>query len=139
MKRTVFISLFVSFYSLLSANILSDTIKMTGDSLHYLTLKDTIFLSISPYQEKIFYHYIAPKQTLFSLSKFYGLTIDELYYYNPELKESIVSPGQAIKIPIPNKSIIRFKIKDFDDKKLIPICYIVKKGDTMYNISKRIC
>ena len=35
------------------------------------------------------------------MSKFYGLTMDELYYYNPELKGSILSPGQAIKYPHP--------------------------------------
>jgi LysM repeat protein len=138
MKRTALISLFICFYTLSNANIINDTIKLTGDSTHYLTLKDTIFLSIGDYQEKFFTHYIAPKQTLYSLARFYGMTVDEIYYYNPDLNISTLSPGQGIKIPIPNKSIIRYKIEGFDKKKHIPICYVIKKGDTMYNISKRI-
>jgi hypothetical protein len=57
----------------------------TGDSLNYLNFKDTIFITIGNYQEKIFEHHIAPKQTLYSLAKFYGLSLTEVYYYNPEL------------------------------------------------------
>jgi LysM repeat protein len=138
MKRTVLTAFFICLYFLSSATITNDSIKVTGDSIHYLTLKDTILLSIGDYQEMKSYHYIAPKQTLYSLSRFYGLSLEELLYYNPDLDSKTLSPGQVINIPIPTKSIIRYKIKDFDEKKHIPICYVIKKGDTMYNISKRI-
>lgn len=138
MKRANILSFFICLSTLLSASIESDSIKVTGDSTAYLTAKDTIFLSIGAYQEKIFYHYIAPKQTLYSLAKFYGLTVDELYFYNPKLKDANLSPGQALKIPIPNKSIVRYQIDGFDTKKYVPICYRIKKGDTMFNLSKRI-
>ena len=40
------------------------------------------------YQEKIFEHHISSKQTLYSLSKFYGLSLSEVYYYNPEFQGS---------------------------------------------------
>ncbi|MFT5167024.1 MAG: LysM repeat protein [Saprospiraceae bacterium] len=138
MKRTALTAFFICLYFLSSATITNDSIKVTGDSIHYLTLKDTILLSIGDYQEMKSYHYIAPKQTLYSLSRFYGLSLEELLYYNPDLDSKTLSPGQVINIPIPTKSIIRYKIKDFDEKKHIPICYVIKKGDTMYNISKRI-
>lgn len=138
MKRATIISFFICISYVLSASIANDSIKVTGDSLSYLTLQDTVFLSISNYQEKVFYHYIAPKQTLYSLSRFYGLTIDELYYYNPELLGNAIPLGQAIKITIPNKSIIRYKNGDFDPNKHVPICYHIKKGDTMFNLAKRV-
>lgn len=138
MKRTYLISFFILLSYLSSAMTTRDSIKVMGDSIHYLTKKDTIVLSIGTYQEIFFNHYIAPKQTLYSLSKFYGLTVEELFYYNPDIDAHSVSPGQPIRIPIPTRSIIRYKYKGFDDKKHIPICYEIKKGDTVYNISKRI-
>jgi len=138
MKRVIFFSFFIGLYSFLNATITNDSLKVTGDSVQYLSIQDTIFLDIAAYQEKVFYHYIAPKQTLYSLSKFYGLSVDELYYYNPKLKGNSISIGQGIKIPIPNKSIIRYKYKNFNDDKHVPICYRIKKGDTMFNLAKRI-
>lgn len=138
MKRAILLSFFVLESTLLMATIVNDSIKVTGDSIAYLTLDDTIFLSIGPYQEKVFHHFIAPKQTLYSLSKFYGLTVGELHFYNPELKEEELAPGQPIKIPIPNKSIIRYQIEGFNPNKYIPICYRIKKGDTVFNLAKRV-
>ncbi|MDX1941897.1 MAG: LysM peptidoglycan-binding domain-containing protein [Saprospiraceae bacterium] len=117
--------------------LLPNKIKATGDSLRYLTPKDTIFLSVDEFGEKIFEHHIERKQTLFSLGKFYGLSVEELYYYNPGLKENVISIGQAIKVPIPNRAIIRYKQKGFDEKNHIPVIYIVKKGDTMFGVAKR--
>lgn len=111
--------------------------KATGDSLHYLTPKDTIFLSIDNFGEKIFEHRIERKQTLFSLGQFYGLSVEELYWYNPGLKEGVVSVGHPIKIPLPNRAILRYRPKDYDPFKYVPIYYVVKKSDTMFSIAKR--
>ncbi len=110
----------------------------TGDSINYLSLKDTIFITIGNHQEKIFEHRVAPKQTLYSLARFYGLTFTELYFYNPELEASEIAIGQPIKIPIPNRAIIRYKDKDFKADEHIPVCYKVRHGDTMYGIAKRV-
>lgn len=138
MKRALFISCLIFLYALANANVTNDSIKVTGDSLHYLTLKDSVYLEFAAYQEKVFYHYMAPKQTLYSLANFYGLNIDEIYYYNPEVKGNNISVGTKIKIPIPNKSIIRFKNENFDANKHVPIFYKVKKGDTIFNLAKRV-
>ena len=110
----------------------------TGDSLNYLSLKDTIFITIGNYQEKIFEHRIAPKQTLYSLAKFYGLSLSEVYYYNPDLEDAEIAINQPIRVPIPNRAIKRYKGENFEADKHIPVCYQVKPGDTMYGISKRI-
>lgn len=110
--------------------------RATGDSISYLTLKDTIFLSIGSYGEKIFEHSLERKQTLFSLSRFYGLSVEELYYYNAGLKERGTSVGQKIRVPIPNRAIKRYRDEGFLSNEHVPIYYIVKKGDTMYRIAK---
>ena len=122
-----------------SFNIFGKTnLNITGDSLHYLTTKDTIFLSSDYEGQKIFIHTMEPKQTLYSLSKFYGLSLDELYYYNPANEGGKYGIGSEIKIPIPNRSIIRYKPKDYSNTSYIPLYYVVKKGETMYHIAQRV-
>ncbi len=109
----------------------------TGDSLRYLRAKDTIFLSIDDYEEKYFEHLIQPKQTLYSLARFYGLTVEELYYANPGLKDVGVHPGTPIRVHVPNRAIIRYPKGKFKPQEYVPVFYVVKKGDTMFRISKQ--
>jgi len=109
----------------------------TGDSIHYLTLKDTIFLQINSFDEKIFQHRIEAKQTLFSLSQYYGQSLEEVFAYNPELRDRPLSMGQLVNIPIPNRAIKRYKNPGFKAEEHIPIYYIVQRGDTFYRIAKK--
>lgn len=116
---------------------LSNSGFATGDSLHYLTPKDTIFLSLGNYEEKIFEHVLEKKQTLFSLARFYGMKVADLYFYNPELKDGSYDVGQKVKIVIPNRAIIRYKPANYTPFDYVPVCYVVKQGDTFYSIAKR--
>ena len=110
----------------------------TGDSTKYLTAKDTLFISLDERTgEKIFEHYIAPKQNLYRLARFYGMNEEELFPYNPTLKSNIVGIGQMIRVPIPNPAIRRFKGDNFKRWKFAPIVIVVKKGDNLFNIAKR--
>ena len=111
---------------------------VTGDSIHYLLPQDTIFLSIGDYKEKIFVHTVEKNQTLYSLSRFYGLHTEELYHYNRHLRDKTFSPGQKVRIPIPNRAILRYKIPDFKADQFAPIFYVVKKGDTFFSISTKL-
>ncbi|MCO6478039.1 MAG: LysM peptidoglycan-binding domain-containing protein [Phaeodactylibacter sp.] len=115
---------------------LPDKLAATGDSLNYLTAKDTIFLSIGPFEEKYFDHIVAPKQTLYSLARFYGLSVEELYYFNPGLKDQPVKIGMPIRVPIPNAAIKRYMESGFQPSENVPVFYVVKRGDTMYRIAK---
>ncbi len=108
----------------------------TGDSLHYLTLKDTIFIKIDALGDKVFEHVMQENQTLYSLAKFYGLNVEELYPYNPSLKSNNVSPGQKIRVPIPNAAIKRYKDKNFKRWKYVPVYYRVTKRDNLYKIGR---
>jgi len=112
------------------------TLFATGDSLSYLNRGDTIFLSVGYFGEKVFEHQIEKKQTLFSLAKFYGLSVEELYYYNQGLKDRSVALGAKIRVPIPNRAITRYKSAEFTPLKHVPVFYVVKKGDTMFRISR---
>ncbi len=110
----------------------------TGDSLQYLSREDTIYLKLGQYQEKILEHSIEAGQTLFSLAKFYGLSIDELFWYNPQLKNKTVSPGQRVKIPVPNGAIVRYKPAQFQPEQYIPVYYVVQAGESLYGICHRL-
>jgi LysM repeat protein len=128
------------FFSIISFLVFSGvhSIAQTGDSLDYLTPQDTIFLSTGLYGQKVHTHVMAPKQTLYSLARFYGMTMDELYFYNPENEGGRYGTGSEIKIPIPNRSILRYKPKDYDSFFYVPICYVVDDGETLYHISNRV-
>lgn len=129
MRRALFVTLIaLFFFKTLNA--------ITGDSLNYLNRYDTIFLHSNGFEEKIFTHFIAPKQTLYSLAKFYGLSTRELYFYNPGLENRSISVGSPVNIPIPNSAIQRYKATDYARWKYIPVYYVVQKGDTVYRIAK---
>ena len=110
----------------------------TGDSTYYLLPDDTIFLATGILSQKMHEHRLAPRQTLYSLAQFYGLTLEELYFYNPTLKNANYSIGTVVRIPIPNRAINRYKGKYFEESQYVPVCYVVEKGDNLYHISKRV-
>lgn len=108
-----------------------------ADTIKYLTLKDTLFITLDDNtNEKIYEHKITKGQTLYSLARFFGLNEEELYPYNPNLKSNVVSIGQVVRIPLPNASIKRFKGENFKRWKYAPIVFKVKKGDNLYKIAK---
>lgn len=108
----------------------------TGDSLHYLTAKDTVFLQSGNTYQKIFEHTFEEGQTLYSLAKFYGLRVKDLEGYNSFLKKRAVNVGDKIRIPIANRMIIRYQEDDFKAKNHVPVYYIVNSGETLYRIAK---
>jgi len=118
--------------------LLKTNLGATGDSLRYLTPQDTIFISTGAYGQKMFVHTMEPQQTLYSLSRFYGLTLDELYFYNPKNEGGRYGVGSQINIPIPNRSIIRYRPEDYSDTLYVPLYYVVQKGETMYHIPQRL-
>lgn len=113
------------------------TQAFTGDSTRFLTLKDTVYLKISPYGGKLLLHTLEAKQTLYSLAKFYQLSLEELYLLNPRLEAEGARIGQVVQIRIPNRAILRYKPTSFDEKKHIPVYHLVEAGQTLYTIAKR--
>lgn len=110
---------------------------ITGDSTHCLTLEDTVFIKLGEYNQKLLQHTIEPKQTLYSLAKFYELSVEQLHNYNPALKESLPKVGQVISIPIPNRCIIRYREGVRNQSLLIPVFHVVGASETLYGLCKR--
>ncbi len=112
------------------------TLTAQATTMAYLTTQDTVFLSINREGEKFVEHQMMPRQTLYSLARFYGLSVEELYFYNPGLKEQAVAVGQVVLVPVPNMAIKRYKDQGFVAQEHAPVYYRVRKGDTMFRISK---
>ena len=65
---------------------------------------------------KVFYsHIVLEKQTLFSISKAYDVSIEDIYRYNPDIKENGLRKNDIINIPVINKSPNK-KDKDKEDE-----------------------
>ncbi|MEM6377401.1 MAG: LysM peptidoglycan-binding domain-containing protein [Bacteroidota bacterium] len=137
MEQSPFKNIIHTISFLLLLQVLPSSIWGSGDSTRYLIIGDTLNLTISSFNEKIITHSFEKGQTLFSLSKFYGLNVEELKYYNPGLLDG-VAIGDLVQIPIPNRAIIRYPDARFDYQHHIPLYYTIQKGDTFYGLSKRI-
>ncbi|TXB66554.1 lytic transglycosylase [Phaeodactylibacter luteus] len=109
---------------------------LTGDSLQYLTAKDTVLLSMGQLQQPLMTHYLAPGQTLYSLARFYGLSVNELYFFNPGLSPQSMYYGMPVYIPLPPKAIRKYWMQDMRPGEYAPAYYMVRKGDTLYRIAK---
>jgi LysM repeat protein len=102
-----------------------------------LSPKDSVLLLIEN-GKKFIQHPIKSKQTLFSIAKYYGLSLAELYEHNPSYQTNPeLQTGAKLKIPIPNKAIKRYKKTGFIKSKNAAIYYIVKQGDNLFHICKR--
>lgn len=102
-----------------------------------LNSKDSLLLTVES-GKKFIHHPIKPKQTLFSISRYYNIDLEELFEYNPAFKDDpTLRVGSRVKIPIPNKAIKRFKAQGFVPSQNTAIYYVVQAGDNLYQISKR--
>ena len=102
-----------------------------------LNSKDSLLLTVES-GFKTIHHLVKPKQTLYAVSRFYGLSLEELYELHPEFQtDPVLKIGTLISIPIPNRAIRRYKGKTFKAANFVPIYYVVQSGDNLFQISKR--
>ena len=110
--------------------------KATTDTIPSLIPQDTVFINVSNDNTFTFYHTIQKSETLFSISQHYGLSLNDLYFFNPKIVGNLISPGQRLGIPLPKKSILRYQAKGVNRDAYYALCYKVRKGDTAYNIAR---
>ncbi len=73
------------------------------------------------------YHSVKKKETTFSISKKYGISLEELHRYNPNLKDGLQT-GEIVQIPKnPQRPAVT-------DKSVI---HKVAKGETLYSIARK--
>jgi LysM repeat protein len=102
-----------------------------------LTPKDSLFLTVTE-GKKFLQHPVKSKQTLFSLARYYGLSLEEMYEHNTHFRtDPTLRVGTRVKIPIPNRALKRYKNSSFVAAKNVPVYYIVQPGDNLYQICKR--
>jgi LysM repeat protein/ABC-type branched-subunit amino acid transport system substrate-binding protein len=94
-------------------------------------------------------HTVSPQETLYSLSKRYNITIDELQKHNPDLAGGL-KVGQVIYIPVKPETkpaivpaIVKQEPQTVQVKKVSPEKeitykdYIVQRKETLYSIAKK--
>ncbi len=102
-----------------------------------LNARDSLLLTVED-GKKFVHHPIKAKQTLFSISRYYNIGLEELFEFNPAFRnDPTLRIGSRVKIPIPNKAIKRYKSSSFITSENTPIFYVVQPGDNLYQISKR--
>ena len=105
-------------------------------------------------QKKVIEHKVLAKQTLYSISKMYGVEQSDIVGMNPEIQGNTIKIGQTLKIPISNMTKGEEQervINQINDTQLPPqsntsnrnvkkkyVTYEVKnKKETLYSISKQ--
>jgi hypothetical protein len=105
----------------------ADSILTYKDSLFLQTDNDNLFLR----------HRLKRGQTLFQLSDFFKVSVDELRKANPQFaKGSANSAGQSILIPITSAHLVRKKSAGFVGRQHLRVHYRVKPNETLYHIAK---
>ncbi len=82
-------------------------------------------------------HLIEPKETLFSVSKMYNVTVDNLKNANPGLDAATFQIGKTIRIPKFGIPTILSSSPEKNGNSSSVVEYRVEKGDTLYSISKK--
>ena len=81
-------------------------------------------------------HMLHPKETVYSLSKFTNTSVQEIYDLNGINKNTVLSIGQTLRIPINATTVLQTK-KSMTAHKLVKVYYRVKKKDNLFQIAKR--
>jgi LysM repeat protein len=122
---------------LIAAICCSLTVGSAQKAAKLLAPSDSVFMFVHENEQKILMHPVKKGQTLYSISQFYGISVDELKAYNPWYKgDQTIEVKDKVLIPIPNKAINRYVKRD-KLKKYTPLFYVVQKGDNLYHICTR--
>lgn len=75
-------------------------------------------------------YFVLPKDTLYGISKMFGITIEQLQAANPQIADGL-KPGMELVIPKPGSTEIN------PNDTVTYVLHTVVKDDTMYNLSNR--
>ena len=82
-----------------------------------------------------FEHYLAPGQTLYAASRFYGLQLEDIYTLNPRLRSKYTT-GDKVKVSIPPKTIREAAAPD-SLAWFVPVYYKMSRGETIFGLHRR--
>ena len=100
--------------------------------------QDSIVVELSERFGLHYKHHVKAKQTLYSLSKFFGTSLEAIYDLNPYIREREILEGELIIIPVDSRVIQTDpdEIDELDNK--VPIFYRVRQKDNLFRISRRL-
>ncbi len=101
--------------------------------------RDSLLVEASGYGELFIHHRMEAGQTIYSLSRFFGLRPATVFSWNPELDTSgAFQVGQEIRIPLPTAALVRPPLDSAVAGQFLPVYYVVRRGDTFYAIANRL-
>lgn len=103
-------------------------------SIPFYTLAQSVELKHAPVHAATSdLHVVTKGETLYSISKSYQTTIDELRRLNPDILDNNLPLGSTIKVPVVKEAMTPAK----KGRTLAPVYYTVRKKETLYAISKK--
>lgn len=75
------------------------------------------------------YYMVKEDDTFYSISRFYNVSLDDLFEANPHIEPDFIAPGQVLRIPLPTPAA---------NCPIGATSYVVQKGDTFYSISSKL-
>ncbi|WP_243349478.1 LysM peptidoglycan-binding domain-containing protein [Parabacteroides sp. FAFU027] len=100
-----------------------------------LKIPQTVKVAEETGKEDYKYHTIAPKETLSSLAKQYGITIQNITDLNPGLTAENFQIGKVIRIDISKAKKTEVEKKETIEEAFFE--YLTKKNETLYSISRK--
>ncbi len=121
---------------LIAVVYLAGPLGATGDSLYFLLPSDTVILQADPASgHLLFDHYLAPRQTLYGAARFYGLSLDDVYRLNPDLRTGYTA-GTKVTVAIP-RQVIQPSFSPDSVAWFVPVRYRLGPGETVYGLTRR--
>lgn len=110
-----------------------------GNSLKIPIVELSVDENIEEHRDEVnfIYHIVKRKETVYSLTKQYGITEEEFFEYNPEVKEKGLKTGNEIMIPRKQAST-EYKY-DFNEHVRDTTKYYyhkIKEGETLFSLSR---
>ena len=109
--------------------------------------KEIVVAPISTSNDTYITHLVVAKETLYSLSKKYGVTMEEICEMNPELKTGNLKVGARIKFPNANPSLTLVEVsteqptvvasETTNNSTVYSQTHTVQPKETLYRISKK--
>ncbi len=86
--------------------------------------------------KEYFFHAVLPKQTLFSIAKAYGVSVDDIIRENPELRNQPLRFDQIIRIPVKQHASESNQPRSSTIEETIFTQHKVRRRETVYGISR---
>jgi LysM repeat protein len=126
MKRTLLKLIYSSVFFLLSLAV------STGQE----TITDAAFVKIDPKLGKVVYHRVLNNQTIYGISRGYGVPQQNIIDANPALKRNKMQLPPILTIPIADEQIVA-RLPLFKNRnEFLPVYYQVQKKDNLYRVSR---